>query len=180
MNKELSNFKFLGYKIDLLRYNLDYSRDFLVLSQTNPNDYKIKIGIRNPIHIKDKDEYLCGVNILINYSNDLGEQELPNEKKVYISSGKFSIETGICGLFKVDSEQEKDSNKITKIMTCQAPAILYPYLRASVASFLLGLGMQPLILPLVNFVVLAENSKDDLIIKEYSTYKELSVSGNRI
>ena len=92
MKKELSNFKFLGYKIDLLRYNLDYSRDFLVLSQTNSSDYKIKIGIRNPIHIKDKDEYLCGVNIIINYASDSIKQELHNENNSNISSGKFTIE----------------------------------------------------------------------------------------
>lgn len=62
-------------------------------------------------------------------------------------------------------ESEKvlsESNLTDKFLLINAPAIGYPYFRAFYSNFLLNAGYEPIILPTINFVRLAEDKAKSL------------------
>lgn len=62
----------------------------------------------------------------------------------------FEIRVTIKGLFSIDQPLEEGS-ELLKMCQTNAPAILFPILRAAIASFTSQAGIRSVLLPLVNF-----------------------------
>jgi len=76
---------------------------------------------------------------------------------------KVQVDNGHVLAVKYVSEFEADqdiseNDRSLHFFSINAPAIAYPFLRAYVANFMLSSGFDPVILPVVNFVKLAENA----------------------
>ncbi|MCX5782588.1 MAG: protein-export chaperone SecB [Elusimicrobia bacterium] len=154
-----SVFKFLSYKVDSFNYEMIKNLNLLeVAGNIKPALWNFKIGIRQPIYFKDRNYYICGLSGSISLDN----QEGNGDKKALIS-----LETGISGIFKVESSS---MNRLTKeeentVVKFQMPAILLPYLRGAITSFLANAGLGSVILPLVNVQALATKALEGLDIQ---------------
>lgn len=78
--------------------------------------------------------------------------ELHSEKE------KFHIKVEAIGDFIADGEIDDEFMK-GPFVNVNAPAIIYPYVRSFISNLTLNGGYNPLILPTVNFVALAEQKK---------------------
>ena len=65
--------------------------------------------------------------------------------------------------FEIVDEKITEDFKLSSFSKINAPAIAFPYLRAFVSNLTLQSGLEPVILPSINFVQLANN---DSSIKE--------------
>ena len=63
----------------------------------------------------------------------------------------FRISMEIEGHFKWTDELEKDSANLEKVLTQNAPAILYTYSRPFITLITFEADMPPLVIPLINF-----------------------------
>lgn len=79
---------------------------------------------------------------------------------------KFSIKEDTINLFieaifnfELD-EDITEEFKLSDFPNINAPAIAFPYLRAFISNLTLQSGINPVILPSINFVKLAEEKKD--------------------
>lgn len=61
-------------------------------------------------------------------------------------------------MFKID-EDISEEFKLSNFPKINAPAIAFPYLRAFVSNLTLQSGFEPIILPSINFVKLAEENE---------------------
>lgn len=68
-----------------------------------------------------------------------------------ISNEGLSLIVGVCGIF----ELKKGSNKNNILMN--ATAILFPYVRSFITTITAQSGIEPLILPAINFAELLKN-----------------------
>ncbi len=112
--------------------------------------------------IKDKvtgDEITVPIDISLNHKYDYKKKRI--DLLIYASIGEgefpFSLEIEYEGRFVLDKRaSKKDVEPIAKI---NCPAILFPFLRESVADITRRAGFNPLILPPINFVALAKQKE---------------------
>jgi preprotein translocase subunit SecB len=77
--------------------------------------------------------------------------------EIFIRDKMFDLEINSMFVFSLDSkitEEFKNSN-FPKI---NAPAIAFPFLRSHIANFTMQSGFEPVILPSINFIKLAEKN----------------------
>lgn len=71
----------------------------------------------------------------------------------------FDLTAEVIFMFNVDEEITEDF-KLSNFPKINAPAIAFPYLRAYISNITLQSGFDPVILPSINFVKLAEESEE--------------------
>lgn len=80
--------------------------------------------------------------------------------KVEISDVLFDLKIESFFTFKLDKEITEEF-KLSDFPKINAPAIAFPYLRAYISNLTLQSGVEPVILPSINFVNLAERKKKE-------------------
>ena len=81
--------------------------------------------------------------------------------EVDINDKKFDLHIEAVFFFSLD-EDITEKFKISTFPRVNAPAIAFPYLRAFISNITLQAGFEPVILPSINFIRLAEeNSNTD-------------------
>ena len=154
----ISEFQFKSYKID--RFNYQMSPYFQLLEVNEPIDqnlWEVQIGLRQPVFSKKQKAYIGGLDIRLRL-------ELPDaqdkEKKLEL----LKLEAGIAGLFVViEGKFEKKIEE--RLVKYQIPALLLPYLRGTITSFLSNAGFASVILPLINIHALAKEYLNDIDIE---------------
>jgi preprotein translocase subunit SecB len=141
-----SQFQFLSYKIDKIQ--MEMANKIEILMNGSPllsENINLAIRIRNPSKYKINNaiHYLGGVDIRVDIT-------LPD--KTNILTGEF----GITGVFKMIEEPEENTEE--KIVKINIPAILMPYLRATMTNILSNAGFGTVLFPLINMYELAEKS----------------------
>lgn len=82
------------------------------------------------------------------YDLKLTVEILPVEEKQL----PFNLKVSITGHFKILEEEEKITDELKKtLLTKNASAILFPFLRSLVAAVTTNANMPPLMLPIMNF-----------------------------
>ena len=82
---------------------------------------------------------------------------IPGEKKT--KNLPFTLDLIYYGLFEIkDGSDKKLINQLTDI---NCPAIIFPYVRETVADLTRRSGFPPLHLPVINFVKAAKNKEDN-------------------
>ncbi len=104
------------------------------------------------------------------------EKERGNELNVeFYPHGKFFVKTNLFRLYLsieiVDIKKEKlieiatesifkfnniDEDNLYKFFTLNAPAIIFPYIRAYISTLTIQSGFKPILLPTLNLVALSE------------------------
>ncbi|MEZ5537959.1 MAG: protein-export chaperone SecB [Thiolinea sp.] len=75
----------------------------------------------------------------------------------------FSLEVTYLAEFEAD--EPVDEERDNKLLTVNAPAIAYPFLRAYIATVLLNSGLPPVMLPTFNFVEFARQQEQNDDVK---------------
>lgn len=115
--------------------NLNFS--FLNENKREENSFDLKS--ENIFPEEDKNIFGVGFNLEI---NDID----------------FDLNIEALFMFKID-EDISEEFKLSNFPKINAPAIAFPYLRAFVSNLTLQSGFEPIILPSINFVKLAEENE---------------------
>lgn len=75
-----------------------------------------------------------------------------------VKDTEFDLTIEALFMFKID-EDITEEFKLSNFPKINAPAIAFPYLRAFVSNLTLQSGFEPVILPSINFVKLAEENE---------------------
>jgi len=122
--------------------------DFMNVGDTE--GWNLTINIRQPIFVEKEKVYVSGIGCKLELKSSVGEETPPLARLNASISGKFSTEGG----FSVEQEES--------LVRTQMPAILFPYLRGAVTSFLANAGFGPFIFPLINMQEVAKQSLKDV------------------
>lgn len=146
-----SQFQLLSYKMD--KVSLDVVQTMGVLASNFPatvQETDFSIRARNPFRFSDNGSvlYVNGINVSLKIRS--GEQ--------VIATGEFTI----TGLFESSGFDDKLIEE--RIVKVQAPAILFPYMRACITNVLASAGFGSVILPLINVVNLMSSA--DIVIED--------------
>lgn len=131
-----------------------------------PRDLKIRLEksrVRS-LNFKIKEDTGRGkipVSIDISYSYKYNYKEKSISSLIFMSTREgrmpFHIEIEYEGIFKLNKQVAK--KKVEPFANINCPAILFPFLRECVADITRRAGLNPLILPTMNFVELTKKSK---------------------
>lgn len=143
------------YKIDHMKFNVKETLGILASNSHTDCSVNFRLAFRDvyKYNLQDKVSYVTGLKI------DLTIVSKQNQEDV-IATGSFVI----TGLFSTTNELEKDIEE--KLLKFQAPAILFPYLRAAISFTITSAGFSTIILPLVNVNAAAQSTELKIIGKE--------------
>lgn len=81
--------------------------------------------------------------------------------KLNINDRSFDLIIEAFFNFEIVDEKMTEDFKLSSFPKINAPAIAFPYLRAFVSNLTLQSGLEPVILPSINFVQLANNDSSN-------------------
>lgn len=119
--------------------NFSINEDFVF-----PEDEPIRINptFQREIHKIDDDNVI--VNLIFSINND--NNDMP-----------FSVYADIQGVFHLENWEQPDQ---LPLITSNAVAILFPYLRTLVSMVTANANITPYVLPVMNIAAMFENNKD--------------------
>lgn len=151
-----SPFRFESYKIDAFSVEVVDDLEFLKSMRNLPSDnWEFRIGLRQPRFFGKSKLYVGGLELDLRLTED---DESSSEGK---DQALVSIHAGISGVFRC-KEGELPPDIEGKLVKNHIPALLFPYLRSAITSFLANGGYGSLVLPLVNINTLAEKTFKDV------------------
>lgn len=156
-----SPFRFLSYKVDEFIFQLADDVDVLFADQINQEDWQFKVGFRQPQYFVDRKFYVGGfaIDMRVLYSvidKSKKEEETAEEELI-------NLHAAIGGIFQCE-EGKLETEIENRLVKNHIPAILMPYLRSTISSFLANAGYGSIILPLININALAEEAMKDIDI----------------
>lgn len=145
----------INYKIDEMSFDHNKNTAFILCNKLDYQKVGTSVSLRVPQKIPGKDEYISGLTMHVEY----GE----NKEDLF-----FKISIGIVGYFllKKDDVGIKDTELLSKFLKTQPAAILAPYARAALSSFIISAGLPPIVFPLLNLKKMAEEVLADKNIIE--------------
>ena len=147
-----SAFQFITYKIDRFSLESQTLVDLVKVRIADEKFWKADYGFRTPYFFKQRKEYVGGINLRLQLFDKPSEEAQDEDEPL------VKLEAGIVGIFSVDNERlpsQTEENMVKHIL----PAILMPYLRAAVTSFLANAGWPGVFLPLVNMYEMAKEAE---------------------
>ncbi len=140
-----SSVQFISYKMDKIDFSV--KQELGVLTQREHSDCEpyFEFGFRDAFKFpgKEVDSYVTGLQVKLTIKNKSNEKE--------IAQGLFVITGFFTSLGKFTKEIEE------KIVKYQCPAILFPFIRASISFTLSAAGFSTIVLPIVNVNAAAQN-----------------------
>lgn len=151
----ISQFRFVSYKIDTLRFKVKPSIALIELGANfNPGLWEFSVSVRRPLFFKKKSIYLGGLNCAVRlFPQDLSLEKKEDEKAF------VSLDAGIAGIFKVEADRFEKSTE-DQLVRLQIPTILLPYLRGAVTSLMANAGFGSVVFPLINMHEVVRNTAD--------------------
>ncbi|TDG71134.1 protein-export chaperone SecB [Secundilactobacillus malefermentans] len=124
--------------------------------------YKVKkINFEENISFVEQEKIRLKPEFHVIVSNLEGNVSLVGLSVTLDVNSPFKLEVAIEGKFKYTVEDDKDSVGAEQLLSTNAVAILFPYLRSVVSSVtMLSNNMPTLILPTMNIIELMKKQKD--------------------
>lgn len=126
---QLSKFVFENYGIDYIQYSVN--EDF-----NNREEVELDLEIEVSVKVKD-DELKSAITLIAHVFDDAKNKNYP-----------FSLDVSITGFFSAEGDMKPDEFK--EYCKCNGTAVLFPFLRSTIADVTRTANVQPLILPLFN------------------------------
>lgn len=153
-----AQFQFKSFKVDRFKFSSKQKLSLLArLEGFAPDEWDIKFRFRTPMYFKKPKIYIGGLDMLVSIpeSDQESEKSQGDERDSLIS-----LDAGIAGVFTVDDDfDKKDEEVLVKI---QIPALLLPYLRGTITSYLANAGYGTLVFPLINIHAVAKDALKDV------------------
>lgn len=161
----ISSFQFLNYKVDSFSFDNKKKEVGEILHYfTGDENWSASIGIRQPTLYKKSLSFIGGMQLtLLQHDKDMQDEKNKTEDNAIMV-----LKCTIIGLFKIldSSDFEKNKRVYEDLGRYQIPAILSPYLRATVTSYFGNAGYGGFVFPLINFTKLAYEQKVELEVIE--------------
>lgn len=155
----ISGFQILNYKVDTFQVK-NQPRISSILNTLKPEDrWSVSIGLRKPTFYKKDLTCLGGLRILLLlHSKDIDVKDKNKENAL------ISLECSIVGLFKIIDldDYKKQTKQYEDLIKYQLPAILLPFLRATIISYFANAGYGSFIFPLINVLQVAQEQKIEI------------------
>lgn len=107
------------------------------------NEFGIEIGLEKKIYGEENRQLECTLTTTLIAEN----------------RDTFTFSVTMVGLFIIEGEVDFDTDAFLSI---NAPSIVYPYIRQHVRTVSLEAGIDPIILPVLNFIELHNDSADNI------------------
>lgn len=157
----ISDFQFKSFKVDKFVFSSKTKVDLLAKREGfRPEEWDFKFRFRNPMYFQKLHAYVGGLEILVTVPDP---DQAPEETKDPVESALVSLDTGIAGVFTV--KERLDENLEEGLVKIQIPALLLPYLRGTITSFLANSGYGTTIFPLINIHAIANEALQDVEVK---------------
>lgn len=154
----VSGFQLLNYKVDNFQIKNKPRLDCIlkVLKPEDDDKWNISVAIMQPTFYKKNLNCLGGFKIEM-FLPDMSIEENNRNKDNSI----ISLECNIVGLFKVvdNDDFEKQQSNYEDLIKYQMPALLLPFLRATITSFFASAGYGSFIFPLINVFQMAQEKE---------------------
>lgn len=134
--KQNAKFRFLGYKVEKIRFEINSTYKEGSNSAENAT---VALRRRVAFHKEKPGIFLVSLVCFLNQA-DGSAAELIHP---------YSLELTMTGKFEAIEAGEQELEMFTKI---NAPAMLYPYLRSAVTQIVTMSGFEPVVLPIMNFL----------------------------
>lgn len=132
-----SDFKFLGYIVP-----------------------EVSLEIKDPFFVAPIQKNEINVDIQHNFIKENNRfVEVVLRIKIRNTEESFRIALTMKGGFEASKEMSDEMFK--QLYSINAPAVLFPYVRAYVSTLTAQAGVPPIILPLLNFTIKKEEPKDE-------------------
>lgn len=143
------------YKIDHMEFNVKETVGILASNSHTDCTVNFRFAFRDvyKYNLPDKISYVTGLKIDLTIASKQNPEET-------VATGAFII----TGLFSTSNSLDKEIEE--KLLKFQAPAILFPYLRAAISFTITSAGFSTIILPLVNVNAAAQTAALKIIEKE--------------
>jgi len=147
-----SSFQFVSYKIDLI--DVKMIQNINVLLKKDPileNNVNLSLGFRNASKFLNEGRtiYIGGLNVKI----EIFDKKLTDP----ILTGVF----GIAGVFTTLNEMPAETEE--SLVKINIPALLFPYLRATITTTLSNAGFGTVLLPLINVYEAAKEANISIL-----------------
>jgi len=152
-----SDFSFLSYKVDKLEMSILQDIGVIKFDCNYDNfEWNQSISIRKPIYFESIKVYLCGISSVVTLK--------PKKQKNKRTKAWLRLRIGMVGLFSVEDRIDEALER--KFVSISAPAILFPFLRATCANLLASAGFGSVVMPLINMykVGISVSSKENFAI----------------
>ncbi len=149
MNSQL---QFVSYKIDKIDVRMTNKMEYLVdISSIPPERCHLSFRVANPgkYLVNGKLCYLCNIGTKIEIKAPSGAENM--------MTGEF----GISGIFSVLEEMDKATEE--SMIKTNVPAILMPYLRATMTNILSNAGFGTILFPLINMYEYPQKSNVQIL-----------------
>lgn len=134
MEEKKAQFRLVDFKVEHSHFDID--KDNIKEEETN---FSINIGRQYGIN---EEEQLFRLGLIVQLKDD---------------NNAVNISVEIAGFFEFDSDLDDQSKN--NFFMINAPAILFPHVRAYISALTALSGFKPIILPTINFS--AHKNKDD-------------------
>ena len=134
MEEKKAKFRLLDFKVEHSHFDIDTNN-----IKEGDIDYSIEVGRQNGIN-EEKRIFRLGLMVNIKDANNA-----------------VNISVEIAGFFEFDSDLDNQAKN--NFFMINAPAILFPHVRAYVSALTALSGLKPIIFPTINFS--AHKNKDD-------------------
>ena len=151
MGSVVSPLAFLSYKIDNVTLETKTTLGVLTKEFSSKDNWKCSVAFRKPMYLEQENIYIGGMNARFT----CGEKDSLDVKIEAGISGAFRLEAGI-----LPQETEE------KLVKYQLPALLFPYLRATITSLAANAGLGSIIFPVINIHELAKEHLKDLTLEK--------------
>ena len=168
-----ADFKFESYKIDKFSFEMKHYISLLEFAGTfDPSSWKFNLRIAQPCYSASRKKYIGGINIEFMLMPDMPVNSTEEKKDTGVE--QKSIESNLEPLLKCDvsvvgvfsiSESRFEERIEKNLVRLQIPAILLPYGRSTITSFLANAGFGSAMLPLVNIQKVAQQIVGELDIQ---------------
>jgi preprotein translocase subunit SecB len=153
-----AEFQFRSYKVDRFEFASKPQVGLLALQEGfSPEQWEVKFRFRRPIYLPKSKTYLGGLDMLVSIPEE-GEEPKEGEP-----SSLVRLDAGIAGVFTVTGRLDKKTEET--LVKIQIPALLLPYLRGTISSFLANSGFGAFIFPLINIHAAAEGALKDVEVE---------------
>lgn len=148
-----SGIQFESFKIDSINFSVTPEVSVLASTEHSNCGVDFSFSFRDVFRFSNQEKvlYVTGLKVSLKVYNA--------ETKKELAKGDFTI----TGLFSSRNVLDKDVEQ--NLVKCQGPALLFPYVRASITHTLTEAGFSTIVMPLVNINAMATNADVKIIDK---------------
>lgn len=154
----LSGLEFMSYRVIDMEIKTLHTIGMLFTEITSKSGWDFKIGFNDITFEPEEGFYIVPVSIKMKLL------QLDDGKKRPSKNPYLSVQATISGVFRFTEECTMDNGLREKMIRQQAPAIVLPYLRATISTMLVSAGFGGVTMPLINVYEMAGKNEPTKII----------------